>query len=64
MKESKIQISYEISPSKTKKVCGNCKHFSLVGVHLGVCLRGEKMKEKLDSERSKYFEANIKEEIK
>ena len=37
MTEIKVYSFTDISPSKEKKVCQNCKYFSKWGVHAGNC---------------------------
>lgn len=47
----------DISPSKEKKVCQNCKYFVKWGVHLGTCCRiGARIIDRLDNEKCKKFE--------
>ena len=58
----KLLITHmDISPAANKKCCQNCKEFNKFGVHLGYCCR--KGKEKLDTERCKFFEFKTKKEI-
>lgn len=42
------QSFIEISPTKDKKCCYNCKHFGLWGVHTGFCRK--KGVEKMDNQ--------------
>ena len=47
-------VNIDISPSKEKRCCQNCKSFDKFGVHLGYCI--EKHTEKLDTQKCKKFE--------
>jgi len=46
----------EISPSKDKKFCQNCKHFDKWGVHAGICCVDNKGYNKMDWQTCKKFE--------
>jgi len=50
------QSFIDISPSKEKKVCENCKHFSKWGVHTGTCYNRKKATTKGDYQTCKKFE--------
>lgn len=39
-----MEVFIEEAPEKTAKCCGNCKNFSLWGVHTGYCEKGRKNK--------------------
>ena len=47
-------VHIDISPSKDKRCCQNCKSFGKFGVHLGYCI--EKKTEKMDNQKCKKFE--------
>lgn len=47
-------VHIDISPSKDKRWCQNCKSFGKFGVHLGYCI--EKKTEKMDNQKCKKFE--------
>ena len=47
----------DISPSKEKKCCQNCKSFGKFGVHLGYCIK--KKTERMDNQTCKKFELQI-----
>jgi len=54
-----INVHIDISPSKEKRVCQNCKLFSKWGVHLGYCSKLKaRITERLDWETCKKFERN------
>lgn len=53
-----LMFNIDISPSRNKKVCQNCTHFSKYGVHLGYC--SVKNGDKLDNQRCNKFEFNAK----
>jgi len=48
------QAFVDMRPSTDEKCCSNCKHFNLVGVHLGYC--SKMSKEKMDNQccKSKF----------
>ena len=52
--DTKVHI--DISPSKEKKRCQNCEHFSKYRVHMGICGVNNKWEEKMDYQRCKKFE--------
>ena len=49
----------DISPSKEKRCCQNCKSFGKFGVHLGYCIK--KKTEKMDNQTCKKFELQTEE---
>lgn len=53
-----MEIHIDVSPPKNKKVCGNCKRFSLWGVSMGICSRTGK--DKLNTQTCKKIEINDK----
>lgn len=64
--QQKVELFLETSPKKDEEVCGNCGHFTLWGVHTGMCTEEDGIIDHGDREfcdKDKFIDKKKKEKL-